>query len=59
MEKIEILLEKLDNRITSDLAERLDSYEDLNEELDALGKEYEKNPSDENRAKYNESMENC
>ena len=58
MEKIEILLEKLDNRITSDLAKRLDSYEDLNDELDAIGKEYEENPSDENRAKYNESIEN-
>jgi hypothetical protein len=58
MEKIEILLEKLDNRITPSLAKRLDSYENLNDELDELGKEYEENPSDENRAKYNEIIEN-
>jgi hypothetical protein len=58
MEKIEILLEKLDNKVTSTLAKRLDSYEDLNDELDTLGKEYEENPSDENRAKYNEIIEN-
>ena len=53
MEKIEILLEKLDNRITSALAKRLDSYEDLNDELNTLGQEYENDPSDENRVKYN------
>lgn len=58
MEKIEILLEKLDNRITSALAKRLESYEDLNDELNTLGQEYENDPSDENRVKYNEIIEN-
>jgi hypothetical protein len=57
MEKIEILLEKLDNRITSSLAKRLDELDDLNEKLDIAGEEYEKNPSDENREKYNEIIE--
>ena len=57
MEKIEILLEKLDNRITSSLAKRLDVLDDWNEKLDLAGQEYEKNPSDENRTKYNEVIE--
>lgn len=57
MEKIEILLEKLDNRITSSLAKRLDNLDDLNEKLDLAGQEYEKNPSDENRTKYNEVID--
>jgi hypothetical protein len=57
MEKIEILLEKLDNRITSSLAKRLDELDDLNEKLDIAGEEYEKNPSNENREKYNEIIE--
>jgi hypothetical protein len=57
MEKIEILLEKLDNRITSSLAKRLDDLDDWNDKLDLAGQEYEKNPSDENRKKYNEVIE--
>jgi len=57
MEKIEILLEKLDNRITSSLAKRLDDLDELNEKLDLAGQEYEKNPTDENRTKYNEVIE--
>jgi hypothetical protein len=57
MEKIEILLEKLDNRITSSLAKRLDDLDNLNEKLDLAGQEYEKNPTDENRTKYNEVID--
>lgn len=57
MEKIEILLDQLDNIITSSLAKRLDNLEDLHEKLDLAGQEYEENPSDENREKYNEVME--
>jgi len=57
MEKIEILLDKLDNRITASLAKRLDSFDDLNEKLDLAGQEYEKDPSDDNRRKYNEIIE--
>ena len=57
MEKIEILLEKLDDRITSSLAKRLDELDDLTEKLELSGQEYEKNPSDENRTKYNEVIE--
>lgn len=57
MEKIEILLEKLDNRIPSSLAKRLDTLDDLQEKLEASGEDYEKNPTDENRTSYNEVIE--
>jgi hypothetical protein len=57
MEKIEILLEKLDNRITSSLAKRLDTLDDLQEKLEASGEDYEANPTDENRDSYNEVIE--
>jgi hypothetical protein len=57
MEKIEILLEKLDNRITSSLAKRLDTLDDLQEKLEASGEDYEKNPTDENRNSYNEVID--
>ena len=57
MEKIEFLLEKLDNRITSSLAKRLDTLDELYEQLELDGQEYEKNPSDENRTKYNNIIE--
>jgi hypothetical protein len=57
MGKIEILLEKLDNTITSSLAKRLDTLDDLSEKLEASGEGYEKNPSDENRDSYNEVID--
>jgi hypothetical protein len=57
MDKIEILLEKLDNRIPTSLAKRLDTLDDLSEKLEASGEEYEKNPTDDNRKNYNEVIE--
>jgi hypothetical protein len=51
------LLDKLDNRITSSLAKRLDTLDDLSEKLEASSKDYEKNPTDDNRKSYNEVME--
>lgn len=57
MGKIEILLEKLDNTITSSLAKRLDTLDDLSEKLEASGEDYEKNPSDANRDKYNQVID--
>ena len=57
MEKIEHLLDQLDNRITSSLAKRLDNLDDLHDKLELSGQEYDKNSSDENRIKYNEVME--
>ena len=57
MEKIEVLLEKLDNRITASLAKRLDTLDDLQEKLEASGEDYEKNPTDDNRKNYNEVID--
>ena len=57
MEKIEILLEKLDNRIPQSLAKRLDTLDDLQEKLEASGEDYEKNPTDDNRDNYNEAID--
>ena len=57
MEKIEILLEKLDNRIPSSLAKRLDTLDDLQEKLEASGEDYEANPTNDNRDSYNEVIE--
>ena len=57
MEKIEILLEKLDNRIPQSLAKRLDTLDDLQEKVEASGEDYEKNPTDDNRKNYNEVID--
>jgi hypothetical protein len=56
MEKIEILLEKLDNRIPSSLAKRIDTVDNLQEKIEATAEEYEANPTDDNRKSYNETM---
>jgi hypothetical protein len=57
MEKIEILLEKLDNRIPSSLAKRIDTLDNLVEKNEAIAEEYQENPTDDNRKNYNEAME--
>ena len=57
MEKIEILLEKLDNRIPQSLAKRLDTLDDLQEKLEASAEDYEQNPTDDNRKNYNEVID--
>jgi hypothetical protein len=57
MEKIDLLLEKLDNRITSSLAKRLDTLDDLQEKIEVVSEEYEKNPTDDNKANYEEVID--
>ena len=57
MDKIEFLLDKLDNRIPSSLAKRLDTLDDLSEKIEVAGQDYKENPTDENRASYNDVME--
>jgi hypothetical protein len=57
MEKIEILLEKLDNRIPSSLAKRIDTLDNLLEKNEAIAEEYQENPIEDNRKNYNEAME--
>ena len=57
MERIEFLLEKLDSKIPSSLADRLDALDELNDKIEAVGEEYRHNKNDENRKKYNEIIE--
>ena len=57
MDKIEILLGKLDNRIPASMAKRLDALDALDDKLELASEEYKKDQSDENRVKYNEIMD--
>lgn len=54
MEKIKILLAKLDNTVSRSLKKRLDAYSSLNEKLKLAEEEYEKDKSAENEADLNE-----
>jgi hypothetical protein len=47
MGKIEILLQKLDNKVTPNIAKRLDGLKSLNSKLEVSQKEYEANADDE------------
>ncbi len=47
MGKIEILLQKLDNKVTPNIAKRLDGLKSLNSKLRVSQKEYEDNQDDE------------
>jgi len=47
MGKIEILLQKLDNKVTPNIAKRLDGLKSLNSKLRVSQKEYEANADDE------------
>jgi hypothetical protein len=47
MDKIEILLRKLDNKVTPTLAKRLDGLNSLEKRLEVAKKELEANPDDE------------
>lgn len=47
MDKIEILLKKLDNKVTPAIAKRLNGLNDLFSRLDVSKKELEANPDDE------------
>lgn len=57
MDKIEILLEKLNNRIPASMAKRLDALDALEGKLELASQDYQKDQSDDNRIKYNEIME--
>lgn len=57
MDKIEILLEKLNNRIPASMAKRLDDLDALDGKLELASQDYQKDQSDDNRIKYNEIME--
>jgi hypothetical protein len=57
MDKIEILLEKLNNRIPASMAKRLDDLDALDGKLELASQDYQKDQSDDNRIKYNEIMD--
>ena len=57
MDKIEILLEKLNNRIPASMAKRLDNLDALDSKLELASQDYQKDQSDDNRIKYNEIMD--
>jgi len=57
MDKIEILLEKLNNRIPASMAKRLDALDALDGKLELASQDYQKDQSDDNRIKYNEIMD--
>ena len=47
MDKIEILLRKLDNKVTAPIAKRLDGYQNLLQRVEVAKKDLEANPEDE------------
>jgi hypothetical protein len=47
MDRIAELLEKLDNKVTTNIAKRLDGLKSLNSKLEVSQKEVEANPNDE------------
>lgn len=49
MDKIELLLEKLDNRIPQSLANKLDKLDDFEEKLLIAQQEYTEEPTEENK----------
>lgn len=54
MDKIELLLKKLNNRVPKSVATRLDEYYGLCDKYDDAEAEFNENPSDENKAKIDE-----
>jgi len=49
MERIDLLLEKLDGRIPQSLAKKIDKLDDLDEKLKVAKQEFNSEPSDENK----------
>lgn len=54
MDKIELLLKKLNNRVPKSVATRLDEYYALCDKYDDAEAEFNENPSDENKDKIDE-----
>ena len=57
MEKIDFLLERLDNRIPQSLARKIDTLDDLQEKLEASQGEYDENPTQDNKDSLDECKE--
>lgn len=54
MEKIDLLLEQLNNKIPQSLAKKIDKLDDLNEKLELAENEYQSDPSEENKESLDE-----
>lgn len=54
MDKIELLLKELDNRVPKSVGLRLDEYYDLCDRLEVAEEELKENPSEDNQAKFDE-----
>jgi ABC-type antimicrobial peptide transport system permease subunit len=57
MEKINQLLVKLDNKVTPNIAKRLDGLKKLNEKVALAEREYHDNPTDESKESMNDINE--
>lgn len=57
MEKINQLLVKLDNKVTPNIAKRLDGLKKLNEKVALAEREYHDNPTDESEESMNDINE--
>jgi hypothetical protein len=57
MDKIELLLKELDNRVPKSVGLKLDEYYDLCDRLEVAEEELKENPSTENQEKYDEANE--
>ena len=57
MEKINQLLVKLDNKVTPNIAKRLDGLQKLNEKVALAEREYRENPTDESEESMNDINE--
>jgi len=55
MDKIELLLKELDNRVPKSVGLKLDEYYDLCDRLEVAEEELKENPSTENQEKYDEA----
>jgi hypothetical protein len=57
MDKIELLLKELDNRVPKSVGLKLDEYYDLCDRLEVAEEELKENPSEDNQAKFDEVNE--
>lgn len=57
MEKIDFLLEKLENRIPTPLGNKIDKLDTLKESLEDAKQEYNENPTDEAKETLDDSQE--
>ena len=55
MDRIELLLKELDNRVPKSVGLKLDEYYDLCDRLEVAEEELKENPSTENQEKYDEA----